>query len=102
MVISGVCSKSLNCVSLQAVDGVRRSQSSDVLTEAEEVSAFLLELGHFFHEWRFTLPDVLILLQVNADLLKKNLELFLLFLDLNTVPTSYQFSFWIVRTQCAS
>ena len=41
------------------MDSVRRSQSSDVLTEAEEVSAFLLELAHFFHEWRFTLPDVL-------------------------------------------
>ena len=48
----------------QAMDSVRRSQSSDVLTEAEEVSAFLLELAHFFHEWRFTLPDVLILLLV--------------------------------------
>ena len=48
------------------MDGVRRSQSSDVLTEAEEVSAFLLELAHFFPEWRFTLPDVLILLQVTA------------------------------------
>ena len=50
----------------QAMDGVRGCQSSDVLTEAEEVSAFLLELGHYFHEWRFALPDVLILLQVNA------------------------------------
>lgn len=48
----------------QAMDNVRRSQSSDVLTEAEEVSAFLLELAHFFQEWRFTLPDVLILLLV--------------------------------------
>ena len=48
----------------QGMDGVRRSQSSDVLTEAEEVSAFLLELAHFFQEWRFTLPDVLILLLV--------------------------------------
>ena len=46
------------------MDSVRRSQSSDVLTEAEEVSGFLLELAHFFREWRFTLPDVLILLQV--------------------------------------
>lgn len=46
----------------EAMDSVRRSQSSDVLTEAEEVSAFLLELAHFFHEWRFTLPDVLTLL----------------------------------------
>lgn len=57
----------------QAMDSVRRSQSSDVLTEAEEVSAFLLELAHFFHEWRFTLPDVLILLQVTV----------VLFVDLN-------------------
>ena len=48
----------------QAMDNVRRSQSSDVLSEAEEVSAFLFELAHFFHEWRFTLPDVLILLLV--------------------------------------
>lgn len=47
----------------QALDSVQRSQSSYVLTEAEEVTAFLLELAHFFHEWRFTLPDVLILLQ---------------------------------------
>lgn len=46
------------------MDSVRRSQSSDVLTEAEEVSGFLLELAHFFREWRFTLPDVLTLLQV--------------------------------------
>ena len=50
------------------MDSVRRSQSSDVLTEAEEVSGFLFELAHFFHEWRFTLPDVLILLQVNVVL----------------------------------
>ncbi|XP_022809524.1 nucleoporin NUP188 homolog isoform X2 [Stylophora pistillata] len=47
----------------EALDSVQRSQSSDNLTEAEEVTAFLLELAHFFHEWRFTLPDVLILLQ---------------------------------------
>lgn len=47
----------------EALDSVQRSQSSYVLTEAEEVTAFLLELAHFFHEWRFTLPDVLILLQ---------------------------------------
>ena len=53
-------------LSFQAMNGVRRSQSSDVLTEAEEVSGFLLELGHFFHEWRFALPDVLNLLQVNS------------------------------------
>ncbi|KAJ7394471.1 hypothetical protein OS493_000282 [Desmophyllum pertusum] len=53
----------------EAMDGVRRSQSSDVLTEAEEVSAFLLELAHFFHEWRFTLPDVLILLQARIGVL---------------------------------
>ncbi|XP_078374534.1 nucleoporin NUP188-like isoform X2 [Oculina patagonica] len=53
----------------EAMDSVRRSQSSDVLTEAEEVSAFLLELAHFFHEWRFTLPDVLILLQARIGVL---------------------------------
>ena len=49
----------------QAMNAVRRSQSSEVLTEAEEVSAFLLELGHFFNDWRFALPDVLNMLQVN-------------------------------------
>jgi len=53
----------------EAMDGVRRSQSPDVLSEAEEVSAFLLELAHFYHEWRFTLPDVLILLQTRIGVL---------------------------------
>lgn len=53
----------------EAMDSVRRSQSSDVLTEAEEVSGFLLELAHFFREWRFTLPDVLILLQTRLGVL---------------------------------
>lgn len=53
----------------EAMDSVRRSQSSDVLTEAEEVSGFLFELAHFFHEWRFTLPDVLILLQTRIGVL---------------------------------
>ncbi|XP_068699835.1 nucleoporin NUP188-like isoform X3 [Montipora foliosa] len=54
---------------VEAMNGVRRSQSSDVLTEAEEVSGFLLELGHFFHEWRFALPDVLNLLQTRIGVL---------------------------------
>ncbi|XP_015771074.1 PREDICTED: nucleoporin NUP188 homolog [Acropora digitifera] len=49
----------------EAMNAVRRSQSSEVLTEAEEVSAFLLELGHFFNDWRFALPDVLNILKVN-------------------------------------
>ena len=57
------------CVSFtfwQAMDGVRRSQSSTVLSEAEEVTAFLLELAHFSKQWRFSLPDVLGLLQVKS------------------------------------
>ncbi|CAH3134960.1 unnamed protein product [Pocillopora meandrina] len=53
----------------EALNSVSRSQSSDVLAEAEEVTAFLLELAHFFHEWRFTLPDVLILLQSRIGVL---------------------------------
>lgn len=53
----------------QAMNAVRRSQSSEVLTEAEEVSAFLLELGHFFNDWRFALPDVLNILQTRIGVL---------------------------------
>jgi len=53
----------------EAMNAVRRSQSSEVLTEAEEVSAFLLELGHFFNDWRFALPDVLNILQTRIGVL---------------------------------
>ncbi|RMX38057.1 hypothetical protein pdam_00003086 [Pocillopora damicornis] len=62
---AGVHRERLAEVNKNALNSVSRSQSSDVLAEAEEVTAFLLELAHFFHEWRFTLPDVLILLQVS-------------------------------------
>jgi hypothetical protein len=49
----------------RAMDMIRVSQSTRALQEAEEVTVFLFELGHFSKEWRFNLPDVLELLQVN-------------------------------------
>lgn len=50
----------------QAMDSVRRSQTTSVLAEAEEVTAFLFELAHFSSEWRFSLPDVLSLSKLRA------------------------------------
>lgn len=75
------------------MDNVRRSQSSDVLSEAEEVSAFLLELAHFFHEWRFTLPDVLILLLVTLR------SFFFSFTDATGSPSSVRWSSCVVAIE---
>lgn len=48
----------------RAMDMIRASQSTRALQEAEDVTVFLFELGHFAKEWRFGLLDVLELLLV--------------------------------------
>ncbi|KAK3743945.1 hypothetical protein QZH41_020284 [Actinostola sp. cb2023] len=53
----------------RSMDMVRSSQSPNALQEAEGVTAFLFELGHFSKEWRFNLLDVLELLQVRIGVL---------------------------------